>query len=194
MGFTHEVTRGDAARIVRSAYDVVIKSMRLGLDADYLIMAPDNVLGVKRMAALRFAQLVTKHLNNNRPIPIINHTLPRPQYISWLTMRPFGIVYDRTKMLKGPLIGKGSYPSANMQIARAIIHELGHIFATPNLFSTKRSRPRSSDGTIFSPLCSPEEEGEAWLWAGCVWATQLAFHAWNQRKKGSFDNAMGATI
>ncbi len=192
MSFANDVTPGDVARISRSAYDVVVKSIGGGLKGDWLVMAPDNSLGAKKMAALRFAQLVTRHLNNGRPIPVIQHTLPRSQYVSWLMVRPFGIAYDSARTLKEPLVGEGNHPSQSMQITRAILHELGHVFATPNLFSPKRRR-LAAKGTVFTPPCTPEEEAKAWLWSEFVWAIQFAFHAWNQRSGGSFDNTMGAT-
>ncbi len=191
--FTDEITRGDVEEIAREAYDRVIESMhRRGLTGDWLVLAPDNKLETKMMRALVFAQRITRQWNKGQSIPVVQHRLPRDQYVSWLMVRPFGIAYDSRRTLKSPLVGKGDHPSQDMQIARAIVHELGHIFATPELFATDRPR-ETQDGDVFTPPCSPKEEGKAWFWAMCVWGTELAFHAWEQRHADHFDNSMATT-
>jgi len=176
------MTKLDIMKIAQSAYVSIHKS---GLPPDYIVAAP---LTAKRMAAMRFAQAVTKQMSGT-PAVIIECTLPKPGYLSWLLLRPLGIAFDSSQVRAGVRAKRQNVPPDETQIARAILHELGHIFATPELLARRQSLI-VKDGKTFAPPGTPLEEERAWVWAMSVFGIAMGYYARRRRECAFYDDAM----
>jgi len=177
---------GAMQRIGRSAHKVLQQS---GLPIEYLVGAP---LAAKRMAALRFAQVVTTN-EFKTPAVVAECSLPVPEYLSWLLVRPLGIAYDSSQVMQKSVYGGGEAPHKELQVSRALLHEVGHIFATRELLSDVRKRI-TKNGRVFTPPCSAKQEEKAWVWAICALGIQLGHHAMRRRGGPQHDNTMGIHI
>lgn len=187
--------------IARSALEWVRRS---GLEPDYVVDAPIGPLGQKRMAAQRFAErVINERFNKDKKgkkkfqglIAVIvgEYSLPSDEYISWLLVGPdgIGIAFDSSKTIDHAIHGNENPPCSDIQIARAIFHELGHIFMTSELLSTDRERI-VKNGRTYTPAATAEQEEKAWVWAIFALAIQLGHHA---RTRGDeYDDAVAANL
>lgn len=156
-----------------------------GLPPDY-IAAP--TLSGKRMAAHRFAEFVTRK-RFGRAAVICECSLPQSGYVSWLLVGPLGIAFDSEQVRAWSTIVGENAPAEEVQIARAIMHELGHIFGTPGLLSRQHKRIIKKGQTFTAPA-TKEEEDTAWVWAMSAFAIALGHHAWRRRPLGLDDTTV----
>jgi len=172
----------EAVDIARSACEVVEQS---GLTKDYVVDAPLNNLGMKRMSALHFAEIVLrqkikqdypKDPVSKAPI-VVPMKLSEEGYLSWLLVAKHfvGIAYDRRRLLKDSVHRGPNPPAGDLQIARAIFHELGHVFMTPELFTKSVKSKRKIP--ICTPMADPKQEERAWVWAMFALGVQMGHHA-----------------
>lgn len=171
-----------SSKFMSSAHSVVRSS---GLSPDHI--APPTI-AAKRMAAVRFAQAVTKRRFRKAAVVLPYSPLPQKGYVSWLLVRPLGIAFDGAQVSSWWKRRSGNAPQPDVQIARAIMHELGHMFATPGLLSRTRKRIKKN-GKFWTPACTPQEEEKAWVWALLAFGIALGHYARDRREHGLIDSS-----
>jgi hypothetical protein len=171
-------------RIAQSVHKVMQAS---DLPMEYIVAPPP--LASHKVAALAFAQSVTKNLLDLKKPPVIcQYSLPLQGYLSWLLIGPLGIAFDSSQVVSGH-----QRPTADVQLARAIIHECGHIFGTRKLLSRSRKRVKKS-GKLWTPRCTPQEEEAAWVWAMCAFGIAIGHYAYKNRSAGYIDDTPGVPV
>ena len=177
------ISQGALQKITESVYNTIKKC---GLDYDWIV--PPTRLA-KQMTALRFAQFaIRKKYGGKKPAPIVQYSpLPRHGYLSWLLVRPFiGIAFDKDQEF-GRETAPENTPVIDVQIARTILHECGHLFSTDELLSSDEGLIEI-EGITFTKCSSPEQEEKAWVWAMCAFGLAMGHYAWKRRDGNDYDD------
>jgi hypothetical protein len=154
------------------------------MDTRYL--TPPTIAS-KRMTAYRFAEWAIER-RGFRAI-ICEHSLPQTGYVSWLLVQPFlGIAFDTNQLHAWSQLKGENAPATEIQIARALVHEVGHIYGSPGLLSRQKKRV-VIDGRTFTACATEEEEERAWVWAMCAFGIALGDHAAYVRHQGEVDDS-----
>jgi hypothetical protein len=154
------------------------------------LIHPRVGIGRKKGLAIRFAQKITKK-RFGKPVSIltIGGRLPVKDYASWLIVNPMGIAIDSTLVQKWS--ESPHSPKYDVQFARTIIHELGHIFATDEMLKAKTTKLPSGE---YSVSADPKQEETAWVWAFILIGLALGDHAWFRKQGGNADDTVTISV
>jgi hypothetical protein len=157
------ISGADAKKIVASAHRV----LRLVEDDPRELLCEKLPGKVGRV--VRFAQLVTAREFGLSVNVFSVQKLPRRGYFSWLVVAkpgvPEAIAID-TGRVNDLRRGDGQeIPATSVMRSRLVLHELGHIFATPELLQ----QPTITHlGYEYAVPATPEQEEIAWVWVYCL--------------------------
>lgn len=142
-----------------------------------------------------FAQVIADMSMNHRK------TLP-DGYASWLYVKqgekvPFGIFVDPQRMSQWAEDSRYPTVHPDVQEARCILHELGHVRVTKWLLDG--SGPDEETGRDFpvedgSPKARPEDEVGPWMYAMAVLGVILAQHSLHSRREHNRDDTPSVQV
>lgn len=182
------ITEGELVSIAKSAYELIGHFNEDG-ERWKNITHPRRS---KAQAALNFAQKVTlrKFRKEINVFPVGRlPSMDGKKYVSWLIKDDHGIpaaiaininqmlewIKEREQYTKQGELYDGCVKCCkDVQYARVIMHELGHILATPELLT---GAVIEQDGKRYAKGATPEQEEKAWIGAITLLALALGDHA-----------------
>jgi hypothetical protein len=144
---------------------------------------PKPVLPYPFLGSLLWAAVLVRKLTG---VCVQNFSrLPAKNYGSWLLVLPEPGIAVSADQLEWWYANppKGSFPvPPSTQIARTVLHELGHMKMHPHLL-----RPAPATGK-FAPWANPKDEEQAWIYAGSVMTILMGDYARHARVTRGVDD------